>query len=58
MIIVALIILYYLHIPLSKVLSAPLTAKIGHVIKDLVIELIKDFKLLFQFVKDILSGNK
>ena len=57
-VIVALIILYYLHIPLSKVLDSGITKKIAYYIKDLVKQLWADFVLLFQFIKGILAGNK
>lgn len=58
MIVVALIVLFYLQIPLSKILASPWASKIAHVIKDIVTQLWKDFILLFQFGKDIVDGNK
>ena len=57
MIVVALMILYYLHIPLGHILDSPITKKVAYITKDLSAQLWKDFLLLFQFVKDILAGN-
>ena len=58
LVIVTLVILYYLHIPLSKILDSGITKKIAYYTKDLVKQLWTDFILLFQFIKGILAGNK
>jgi len=53
LVIVALVILYYLNIPLQNVLSQPIATKIGTVLKGLIITLWNDFVLLFQFIKGL-----
>jgi hypothetical protein len=57
LIIVALVILYYVHIPLSQVLATPTAHKVGAFLRTIFTVLWNDFLLLFQFIKDILAGK-
>jgi NADH:ubiquinone oxidoreductase subunit 6 (subunit J) len=57
LVLVALVILYYLNIPLSRVLSLPTTQTIASDLRGLFVVLWQDFLLLFQFIKDIVAGK-
>jgi len=57
LIIVILVILYYLHIPLSTILSQPWVEQLASIFKGLLIALWQDFLLLVQFVQDVVTGK-
>ena len=57
LVIVALVILYYLNIPLQKILANPWASKIGYMLRDIIRVLWQDFILLFQFIKGIISAK-
>ena len=57
LIIVILIVLYYLNIPLQKILSSDIASTIGKVIKDIILALWQDTLILIQFVKDVIAGK-
>ncbi len=57
LIIVILVVLYYLNIPLQKVLSSDIASTIGKVIKDIILALWQDTLILIDFVKNIIAGK-
>lgn len=57
LIILALIILYYMHIPLSGILSSPLAGQFGEILKTLIVVLWQDFLLIVQFIQKVASGG-
>lgn len=57
LIIIVLIILYYLNIPLQKILGTQTAANIAGLIKNLVIIIWQDVLVIIQFVKGVISGK-
>ena len=51
LIILALVILYYIHIPLSGILSSPLAGQYWRDTKNLNVVLWQDFMLIVQFIQ-------
>ncbi|MEI7777538.1 MAG: hypothetical protein WCI52_02930 [bacterium] len=57
LIIVILVILYYLNIPLQKILSTDTAITIATTLKGIILALWQDVLILIQFVKDIIAGK-